>query len=607
MATKDNSPGLLSKVAMFVRNPTTNWSDLDQMETSTDSAFSKQALKEMIERKRQNDFVRKREFDQLRKLRKRGAADLAAEVGRPSFFHSSLSSSTDDRASTLKKIDEIEAHMSKQWWKGKQEDETPTPRGAVPIPPPAARRQTPDSESAPETVAPEPRASSYAATEAASLEARPHMQSARAFSDTHPGTGLPSQDMRSSMHSRPADSRQGPASIVRPPNSEIGGAGFSTSKLYADKADDAGTDPELEEAAIRFANGDDAGAETGLMGALRSGTVSRESADLWTGALFDLYRATGQQAKFDGVAVEFAERFGRSAPAWFSMQDALGLPTKLPQASEPDSVLNAVTWKSPSALTPASVDELRLALANEPSPWHFDWAQLAFIQPEAMAPLGRLFAAWCNQPVELRFSGAEALERVLRPLTVSGDRACDPSWWRLRLDALRVMRRQDEFELVALDFCVTYEVSPPAWQVPQCEYVENNLTGTGNAGSLDEGGLRLGGPKSDSGYEMTLRAGLDGLPIPESVVVELVGELRGDAAAALEKLEQSRHGSQRLVVSCSRLIRVDFAAAGTILNWVATLEGEGCQVQFRDMHRLVATFFNVIGIHEHASVIRRMT
>ena len=250
MATKDNSPGLLSKVAMFVRNPTTNWSDLDQMETSTDSAFSKQALKEMIERKRQNDFVRKREFDQLRKLRKRGAADLAAEVGRPSFFHSSLSSTTDDRASTLKKIDEIEAHMSKQWWKGKQDDDTPTPRGAVPIPPPPAKRQTPDSESAPETVAPEPRASSYAATEAASLEARPHMQSARAFSDTHPGTGLPSQDGRSSMQSRPADSRQGPASIARSPNSEMGGAGFSTSKLYADKDQEATAQPGLLPAAL---------------------------------------------------------------------------------------------------------------------------------------------------------------------------------------------------------------------------------------------------------------------------------------------------------------------------------------------------------------------
>ena len=33
--------------------------------------MSKQLLKEMIERKRRNDFVRKREFDMLRKMRKR--------------------------------------------------------------------------------------------------------------------------------------------------------------------------------------------------------------------------------------------------------------------------------------------------------------------------------------------------------------------------------------------------------------------------------------------------------------------------------------------------------------------------------------------------------
>ena len=34
--------------------------------------YSKQMLKEMIERKRRNDFVRKREFDMLRKMRREG-------------------------------------------------------------------------------------------------------------------------------------------------------------------------------------------------------------------------------------------------------------------------------------------------------------------------------------------------------------------------------------------------------------------------------------------------------------------------------------------------------------------------------------------------------
>jgi len=52
-------------------------------------------------------------------------------------------------------------------------------------------------------------------------------------------------------------------------------------------------------------------------------------------------------------------------------------------------------------------------------------------------------------------------------------------------------------------------------------------------------------------------------------------------------------------------VRVDFSAAGSILNWVATRQASGCHVQFRDVHRLVAAFFTVIGINEHARVIPR--
>ncbi|MEZ5640375.1 MAG: hypothetical protein R3E92_24875, partial [Burkholderiaceae bacterium] len=122
MSAKENhNPSLLSKVAKFVRNPTTNWTDLDKQDPEPDAGYSKQALKEMIERKRQNDFVRKREFDQLRKLRSRDPAVSPDMAGRPSYFQSSLPSNPDERAMTIKKIDEIEAQMSNQWWQGKND------------------------------------------------------------------------------------------------------------------------------------------------------------------------------------------------------------------------------------------------------------------------------------------------------------------------------------------------------------------------------------------------------------------------------------------------------------------------------------------------------
>jgi hypothetical protein len=59
--------------------------------------------------------IRKREFDKLRDL-------LQNEVNgndRPKqrFFHTSMLTDLNEKTSTIKKIDEIEAQMSMQWWK----------------------------------------------------------------------------------------------------------------------------------------------------------------------------------------------------------------------------------------------------------------------------------------------------------------------------------------------------------------------------------------------------------------------------------------------------------------------------------------------------------
>ena len=117
--SKEETPpagGLLSKTVRFVRNPTVQWTELDSLTEDRESQYSKQMLKEMIERKRRNDFVRRREFDQLRKLRQREVLqghrteDLS---NRHSFFQSSMAS-PDERAVTLKKI-ELENPQAGIW------------------------------------------------------------------------------------------------------------------------------------------------------------------------------------------------------------------------------------------------------------------------------------------------------------------------------------------------------------------------------------------------------------------------------------------------------------------------------------------------------------
>ena len=575
MATKDNPAGLLSKVAKFVRNPMTNWADLDSQPPPSESGYSKQALKEMIERKRQNDFVRKREFDQLRKLRSRDPAARAEVAGRPSFFQTSIPSNIGERAVTLKKIDEIEAQMSKQWWKGRGGD---------------AAESAPDIAITPSMLPDSP--GDFAVTQpgfaAATAGARSNGAAAGDASPRNVAAGGKPGAAASGAGSAAGSGIKGNQSP-----SDGSGGGFSTSKLFAVELSDDNADPDLEEAAIRFANGDDQGAESGLLDALQSGNGLPEPTEIWTAALFDLYRATDQQGKFDRIALDFAERSGRSAPAWISMPSEI--PDKKDQPihhSEAGLLADTPVWESPARLDLTAMGTLHLALASAALPWYLNWGGLKEIEPNALHSLGQLFANWCSQRVRLRFDGVDNLSNVLQGHAPNGNSSINTTWWRIRMDLLRIMRRQDEFELLALDYCVTYEVSPPAWQDARCDYVHTS------PGALNP----AAGPDANS-HAYTAPIGLEEAPL---VVVELAGEIAGDAAEALLRLEAGRHQSSgRLVISCARLIRVDFSAAGSILNWVAGREEEGCNVQFREVHRLVAAFFNVIGINEHARVVLR--
>ena len=84
MSEPKDSTSFFRKVVKFVANPTTEWADVGLPQDETrENEFAKSELKAMIERKRRNDFVRKREFDMLRKVRREGLSgeQLAALGG----------------------------------------------------------------------------------------------------------------------------------------------------------------------------------------------------------------------------------------------------------------------------------------------------------------------------------------------------------------------------------------------------------------------------------------------------------------------------------------------------------------------------------------------
>ncbi len=580
---KGEGGGLFSKVVNFVRNPSTTWSDPDAPADAPESGYSRQMLKEMIERKRRNDFVRKREFDMLRKLQRNEALAGLDPSARPSFFQSSMPSRPDDRASTLKKIDEIEAQMSQQWWKT---------RG-------------PESDRAIDSISRPGSSVPGGISDAPAASVHKSMQ---------PGGELPTReagptDLGFSFSLPPEVQVPAPppprmvatvAATVAVPRA----TGFYSSAAVPLDLPAFTHDPELEDAAIRFASGDDDGAEAALWELLGPGGPRQEDEATWL-ALFDFYRASGRQERFDEAAVDFAGRFNRSAPQWISLP-ALAAHTVRTSAGDPQAARSA-HWVSAVSLGPQSVATLGATLARIPQPWRLSWARLTTIEDAALEPLTRLFTQWAAQAVQVHFIDADHLEKALRQRTISGDRNVAPGWWRLRMEALRVMHRPDEFEIVALDYCVTYEVSPPSWESPRGRYKALQADGSSAEGSVSQHSA----PFRDSGLSAGPASGFgNGYPGQAGSNVaraELVGSLMGDTAQALERLDERLAGADvsEIEIDCARLVRMDFGASGSLLNWVAARAGEGRQLHFTGVHRLIATFLGVVGITGSARISLR--
>ncbi|URI09637.1 hypothetical protein MW290_29235 [Aquincola tertiaricarbonis] len=604
---KDQS--FFRKVVRFVANPATDWSDLNSRQPEDGALeLERSELKAMVERKRRNDFVRKREFDMLRKLRREGLSpeQLAALGG------SSRLDDTDARVSEQQlaarpeggvkaKIDEIEQQMvgstrsqaptrpatgsdtragalsARTTMPASFEVTPPMPRstgGTPPLDLTLPRLDTERNAGVPSHAVMAPGLPPLSAAPPIAAEWPPRTPASLTTAAGTTGGGLP-----------PATTS--PARSATGPQTDFGGA-------FAVEVSEAVHDPELDEAVIAFANADFGQCEEALS-QLTSGQGSRlEHGETWL-VLFDLYRATGQQNKFEQRALEYAQRFGWSAPQWFSM------PRQVAEAAAANdrpatlrSAATAVGWSSPAVLDAEAVVRLRSQTLQMPLPWVFDWAPLRQIDAEAAVLLSGMFRQWAEEPLDMRWLAGDHLLAVLAEAAPTGVRDADPAYWVARMDALRLANRADQFDEVAIDYCVTYEVSPPSWERVRCK-----LRFSGGGHSTQAPAMSQVSEVSTSFLESGL---LDDAHGVQMATVELSGQLVSDIGPTLRLLDQQLGAASLVTVNCSKLIRVDFIAAGDLLNWVLAKRSENREVVFADAHRLVALFFGAMGINEHARV-----
>ena len=102
----------------------------------------------------------------------------------------------------------------------------------------------------------------------------------------------------------------------------------------------------------------------------------------------------------------------------------------------------------------------------------------------------------------------------------------------LRLEALRLAHRPDQFDEVAIDYCVTFEVSPPSWENARCK--AQLIGATQDTQTLS---LSVVGEATTSFMDTSMIAeDATAAPAPVQITsVELAGQLSGDLSRAAER------------------------------------------------------------------------
>jgi anti-anti-sigma regulatory factor len=335
---------------------------------------------------------------------------------------------------------------------------------------------------------------------------------------------------------------------------------LATTELLADEgtpdaAAAPGTAPVIEEIAIMYANAQVQVAEQMLVESLAD--VGQAERAVWW-MLFDLYQVGGQQAAFDNIAIDYASRFEASPPAW----------NPLPQAGDEKTFGGIAPTESFGPLLDASIApqlQRLLELAATSPATRLEFGGVHDVTPDGCARLLAALTVLRSDGRELIVAGAAGLAETVRATIAIGQRDASEAPWLLLLELLQLMNREKDFEETAMDYCVTYELSPPSFEA------RANVATAASARAPSRA---------------------DRFMLPA-----LIDAGSGKLFDAIDAYAEQY---QPVVLDCSRLARVDYAAAGALQRRLRALAAGGKTIELRDMNHLVAALFKLIGYAEVA-------
>lgn len=309
----------------------------------------------------------------------------------------------------------------------------------------------------------------------------------------------------------------------------------------------------VEQVVVLYANGQDGAARSLLETFVRSYHGS-EGKRFWL-LLFDLLQMTGDRAAFEKLGVDFAEACEMSPPTWSG-------DSSVPQTNGAVGLRKIFLQGVLTADGALPVRELA-KLIEQKAQVIVDCSKLFGCDDEVAGQLADLLSRARKNRLSVTLLGIDGFVDRLNERLVAGEVAHEASW-RLLLELLQRHGTQEQFEERAVDYAVTFELSPPSWEPRP-------------AGIVPSAAVQ---PVDDAHY--------------------LSGELKGcrfdDLIAVIEGREQP-------ILDFSGVRRLDFVSAGQLVNRLAPYKAAGRDIIIRSPHHLVAELMAVVGLNKQARIL----
>ena len=329
--------------------------------------------------------------------------------------------------------------------------------------------------------------------------------------------------------------------------------------------EEGGLSPSLENASLMFAHGNETAAKAALAHALD--TSERVQPMVWM-CLFDLYARSNDRTAFEELALRFVVQFERSAPAWDEMAGASSPDTEPANSRvKPKSLLRG-ELSDPQAPVIAALVEAAKRKGGVPPRFDLDIADLDGASDVCGLLLAGSLSSLRRKGAVISIRGLDATTRRLSAMLQVGD-ATRKGLWYLVLELLQWSAQHQMFEDRAVDFAVTFGISPPSIE-PLTPVQRSALAvRTAEVAITDEALLN------------------------DRIV--WAGELKGPADNCLRTLSLEAVITNPVLIDMRRVLRVDFVCGSAIANGITRLMAQAIDVRVLSATPIIQTLLQMTG------------